>query len=151
MLRIAVGSLALFGVVVGGFALVRVGPVLGPINFNSGLKEYTEYDVQKARADRVAAELKAETAAKKRIEAEEKATKLIEQKVEQRGFAREFSVEVAVGTIYFLTCRITSNGLEMMACYKIEKTWPCPRTGKYEGWVIVPTLSTGEVVRLYAC
>lgn len=100
MLRITVGGLALVGVIVGGFALVKVGPIIGPINFNRESPLLSEDDEQRARALRIAAERKAEKAAEKRAEAEEKAAEAARDRETRDRYGRKTDF----GEIYVVFC-----------------------------------------------
>jgi|GEM_PF-6309561 len=88
--------------IVGGIALVQIRPQIGPINFNSGLKEYTDYDAQKALAARVAAEDKAREAALKRAEADEKAT----EEAKQREMRDRHGQKTEFGEVYYVFCKL---------------------------------------------
>ena len=101
MMRIEVGSLALIGAVVGGFALIKVGPIVGPINFNRESPLLSEDDEQRARALRIAAERKAEKAAEKRAEAEQKA----EEAARMRETRERTSMKTEFGEVYVYFCK----------------------------------------------
>lgn len=127
-------SLTLVGALIGGFAFLRIGPIFGPININSGLKEYTDYDVQKALADRVAAERRAEEAALKRAAAEEsaEASARYPEVSNIRAISKDAG-EIFSFRTYGFVCRPQSMD-EAFHCDDKANETECPRTQKKGGW-----------------
>jgi hypothetical protein len=153
-----IGSYVLVGTLfgLGGITFFSFGPKIGPIHFNSGIKGYTDYDVQKARLDRIVAEKKAEEAAHKRAEAEEQA----ESAARWRATREKMGIEKETGEVfssqkYTFLCaakertrsadKIEPLGslpimLDMYAdCEKRQMETVCPGTGEKGGWKIFHT------------
>lgn len=131
--------------IIGGVALVQIRPQVA-FHFNSGVKEYTDYDVQKSIVARIAAEKNLEDAALKRVAAEQDAEKAARWQ-ETRA---KIGVQNETGEIYSLQhyaffCKakaldksnsdIVGHLFSVLSeCAKMQKTTICPRTGEAGGW-----------------
>ncbi len=137
MASITIKSLAIIGTLVGGFSIFKIGPVVGPINFNRESPLLSEDDEQRARALRIAAERKAEKAAERRADAELEA----EIAARQRKLRDETGIKMDFGEVYAFLCKgDTSIGYypmmyssmkdpEFVECLsRINKPCPHPRS-----------------------
>ena len=139
-MSIDVKSLTFIGALlgVGGIALVKIGPVVGPITINKEASILSEDDEQRARAARIIAERKARKAAEDRAEAEEKAVEAARQREHRdRTIVENNLAEIKneFGEVYATFCKGNFGDRELLNCYQnaVKNKCPVPTLG---GWSV---------------